>query len=367
VNYQWEDSNIKGVTDFTKSATRLAGEGFVLRQDEGGDAIQNVLVGLDGSYYSLKKQNIYRLTLDSTDTNPTNQVFRKDIGMPFFRAATSTGKGIVFMNTANPTRPELTILSQNPLGDNIEPNILFPQFNFALYEYDDCNIDTYGKFIIVMCKTPESDTNNRLLLCNPVANTVDICTYDGRTSAKSEGVLYVGSAVSRSVYEVFQGFDDLGSAISNYWISKGELFDTNRLKKYRRLRLKGLITPGQIVEVYVSYDDGNFALVGTILGTGSYVDSNSPQVIGGNMIGVSEIGGTTTSVVYPFYWEGRMKTPKFRKRTIKFVSTGIGAVAIDTVTDWDIWKYEDRIPSRFRLKQNVSLDGTETDLPTPEF
>src|ERR1035437_7178481 len=65
--YQWEDSNVKGVTDFRKSATRLASEGFVVRQDEGGDAILNVLIGQDGTYYSEKSQSFYNLILESTD------------------------------------------------------------------------------------------------------------------------------------------------------------------------------------------------------------------------------------------------------------------------------------------------------------
>ena len=71
--YQWENSNVKGITDYTKSATRIAGEGFILRQDVGGDAIQTVLIGQDGAYYSLKKNSCYRLELDLEDINPRNR------------------------------------------------------------------------------------------------------------------------------------------------------------------------------------------------------------------------------------------------------------------------------------------------------
>ena len=99
--YQWENSNVKGITDFTKSATRIAAEGFILRQDVGGDAIQTVLIGQDGAYYSLKKNSCYRLELDLEDINPRNEVFRTDIGVPSNRAAVSTGSGIVFIDTAN--------------------------------------------------------------------------------------------------------------------------------------------------------------------------------------------------------------------------------------------------------------------------
>jgi hypothetical protein len=63
VSYQWEDSNALGVTDFTRSATRLASEGFVFRQDAGGDAIKTVIVS-DGSYFSIKANSVYTLTLN---------------------------------------------------------------------------------------------------------------------------------------------------------------------------------------------------------------------------------------------------------------------------------------------------------------
>jgi hypothetical protein len=87
--YQHENSTLKGVLDFTKSGTRLAGQGFILRQDKGGDAIKTVLVH-DGSYFSLKANNCYRLALDAADLNPVNEVFRTDIGVSSLRAAAAT-------------------------------------------------------------------------------------------------------------------------------------------------------------------------------------------------------------------------------------------------------------------------------------
>jgi hypothetical protein len=122
--YKWEDSNAKGVTDFRYTAIRLASEGFQFPQDIGGDAILNVLIGLDGAYYSIKSQSCYRLVLPEDDVSlsgTTNEVYRRELGLPFFRAATSTKKGIVFMNTANLSKPELTILKRNEIGTDIEP------------------------------------------------------------------------------------------------------------------------------------------------------------------------------------------------------------------------------------------------------
>lgn len=362
-SYQWENSNIGGITDFTKSATRLAGEGFQFPQDEGGDAILNVLIGQDGAYYSLKSQSAYRLYIDQSDsmgTETSNKVYRKDIGIPYWRACTSTSKGIVFMNTANPENPELTILQRNPLGDNIEPYALLTHFDFTAYDYSWCCIDTFDRYILIAC-SKGGTYNDTLLLCDLTNKTVDIIGYEANVFAKDSGNLYIGSPLTESVYQIFNGFDDDGYAVNNYWISRGEKYAMERLKKTKRLRFKGLISPQQSVEVYASYDDDGFSLVGTIYGGAEYVDYTNPQTVGNNMVGEVEVGGGELSEACPYFMELKLKSPKFRKRTIKVKATGIGYFDFDFLEDFDILLFDNRLPKRHRQKQNVSLDGTLTD------
>lgn len=368
-SYQWEDSNIHGITDFTKSSTRLAGEGFQFPQDDGGDPIMNVLVGFNG-YYSMKGSSAYLLQIGPTDlaTGTTNEVYRKQIGVSSYRGSLSTGQGIIFMNTSSPEKPEMTILQPNLAGDSLVPKVLFTQFKFANYLYDDCTIESYERYILVACKTLNATNNDTLLLCDLTNNTVNITNYGCRTLVNSNGLLYMGSSIVESVYQLFTGFDDDGYSINNYWIGKGETWDTTNLKKYRKLRLKGNIGLNQSYGVYISYDDSGFQLVGTILGTGSYVDYSSPQTIGSNIIGNSQIGGDQIVSIYPYFAEIRLKkVPKFRKRTIKFVAQGIGYVSIEYQMDVNIDLYEQKIPSRFRQKQNVNLAGTTTNNANPEF
>lgn len=366
--YQWEDSNSNGLTDFTESATRLANEGFSQSQDIGGDAILNVLVGLDGAYYSIKKNSIYKLVISDDDLNVTNEVFMRELGILSYRSATSMQYGIVFMNTANEERPEMTILEKNPIGGQVSPKVLFTQFKFADYNFDDCTIDTYDKYVIVACKTLGSTTNNIILLCDIENKTVDVTKYAARTFAKTDGDLYMGSSITQSVYKLFSGYDDDGSVIDNEWIGKGELWGSENLKKYRKIRLMGQISASQAYQVYVNYDGAGPQLVGTVLGSGSYVDYSSPQSIGANLIGQAQIGGDDVGEVYNYFLEIRLKkVPKFRKRQMSFVATGIGYVDINSQLDLDIDQYEGNIPSRFRLKQNVSLDGSQTDLDNPSY
>jgi hypothetical protein len=136
------------------------------------------------------------------------------------------------------------------------------------------------------------------------------------------------------------------------------------LKKYRKQRIKGTISVSQQVQIYVDCDEAGFQLVGTILGTGDYVDYASSQSIGSNEIGSSQIGGDSSSVAgYGFFTDVKVKLPKFRARTIKLVATGYGYVDIQLLSDWDILIFEERLPTRFRQQQNVSLDGTTSNLP----
>lgn len=374
--YSWEDSNALGVTDFSYSGTRLKGEGFILRQDTGGDAILNVLIGQDGVYYSEKSQSFYSLALDVTDLAPVNLVYRNNLGVPFYRAGIATNKGIVFMNTANPAKPEMTILQKSITTNNVEPIILFPHFRFANYDYSDCSMDTWERYVIVQCKTVGAVGNDTVLLCDLSTGIVDAIAYEGRCSATNAGNLYFGSTVTENVYQIFNGFDDVGKPVTNYWTSKADQYQMatgfarslryqigERLKKYRKEKIKGTIAPSQTLQVYVDCDGSEFQLVGTILGTGDYVDYSSPQTIGSSNLGVKQIGGDDNTIVaYPYFTEIKVKLPKFRTRTIKLVVTGVGYCDVQLISDWDILVFEQRLPSRFRQKQNVSLDGTQTDL-----
>ena len=199
VNYQWEDSNVKGLTDFTKSATRLAGEGFQFPQEQGGDPILNVLIGLDDAIYSMKSSSTYRLFLDADDITADNQVYRKELGVPSYRASTSIQTGIVFMNTANIEKPEMTILVRNPIGGNVEPLVMFSQFKFANYDYTDCTIDNYERYILVACRQLGSSFNDVILLCNQEENTVDIIHYQARTFVKSSGYFLFCYATKKKI------------------------------------------------------------------------------------------------------------------------------------------------------------------------
>lgn len=383
-DYQYEDSNSGGITDFTFSTPRLAGEGDFIPQEYLGDPILNV-IPFDNKYYSFKKTSVYELDLTADDTNATNTVFRSDIGVQSRKGVCATGKGIAYIDTANPDKPILSMLVRNPVGGNLEPINLTPLFAWENYRFDQCVMDTWGELILVSCRTPDSDQNNRLMLVNTSQKySVDITYYGVRSLAKNEGILYGGGPVSEVVYTLFTENDDLGDVINNFWISKNENFGDDRLKKVRYLELKGLIDPNQSYQVYVSFDDNSNQLVGTVLGSASYVDLTNPQLVevglggknlsnlvGGDPVGNQILGGGVsnsatgnTIVAYPYYTRLLLRTPKFRVRRLIFVALGYGFCSVEMTKDFDVLAFEQRIPARFRRQRFVSLDGETDNLPT---
>lgn len=363
-DYQWEDSNASGVTDFTKSATRTAGQGFVVRQDAGGDAIK-VVLPYEGAYFSFKERSVYQFTPDLDDLTPKNELIRTDIGIDTLRGAVSTSRGIVFLDTANPTEPTLSVLHRNLNGDNFTTTELFPQFKFSLFGYADVAIDTWDEYILVGCTQGTTD-NNRLLLCNMRKDTVDIAPYAVRNFSKTGGFLYGGDPVSQTTYELFTGFDDLSTKVENEWISMGDTMGSDVLKRVKKMRFRGLIDKAQKLGVYVSAENGDWQKVGTILGTGDYVDYSSSYAIGTSFIGAEVIGGGTVPV-YSFLLEMKVKYGRFRKRQVKLIAEEYGYVAIDMMEDFDVWTYSDKIPVSYRLKQNVTIDGASTDQADPDY
>jgi hypothetical protein len=348
VDYQWEDSNNGGVTDFRYSSSRLAGEGDVLRQDEGGDAIQQVHT-LDSSHFSFKEQRIYKLTLDAADTTGNNRVFRSGVGIPSSGASTPTSSGIVFMNTFNSDNPEIHVLERNINGDNFNTRNLTPQFDYSPYTFDECAMDTFGDYIIFTGKTAGATSNDRIFMVNlKLENPVDVLPYYADSFAKDAGNLYIGDSLSSNVYQMLSGNDDDGSTITAFWKGNEEEYGSEQLKRLRKVRFGGLIGIAQSYLVEAAYDDGAFATVGTVSGDGTYVDSGNPHLIGSDVNGSPLVGGEGNTVAYNYLVEFKVNAPKFRKRVWRITPQGLGHISLEMVHDVDILFYASKLPAKYR-------------------
>lgn len=367
-SYQWENSNALGLTDFTKSAPRVASEGFIFRQDIGGDKIWQVLV-IDGIYYSIKENSIYSLQIADDDLDATNEVFRNNVGVLSAQSAVATSSGILLIDTANEEDPSMRIITRNALGDNFDLIERFPQFRFSDYRYDDAVMFAFGNYVLLACKTPTADANDRILVCDVIGDTVDILSYNAKSFAMDGSSLYTGDSLTQSVYLTLSGFDDLGNVITNYAVTKyDDLGDNSVLKKVKRLVLRGRISPGQDYDVYGIFDNGSDVLLGNVSGNAGYVDTSNPSTIGYSVIGDGVVGGEGSVLAYQYLASLKVKTPKFRVRGLKLVANGYGYASVESLTDWDVWTFENKIPSQFRQKANVSINnGTVTDLPEPNY
>lgn len=366
-DYQWEDTNDGGVTDFRYTTpARLAGEGDVFRQDEGGDKILNVEI-FEGLYYSIKERTVYELSLTADDTDATNQIFRKNIGMPNWRASASTSQGIIFLNTANPSNPELTIIRRNITGDSLEASNLIPHYDLSQFEWDKCAMSVYGKRVLFTGKTIGATRNNRVFDYVPTQNSVDELRFDVNMFSEADGLLFSGDSITDNVFQMFSSYSDDSFELDREWVGNEEGYGVDNLKKFKRVRFRGTISKGLKFKVYVITDNGNRKLVGTILGTGNHIDSAAEGLIGSAEVGSQEVGGGGTGTVdSPFYIEMKVSVGKFSKRTFVIVPEGFGFGTIREIDDRDIRLYASRMPSKYRKKDNVSLDGAEQDLDDPE-
>jgi hypothetical protein len=367
-NYQWENSNAGGLTDFTKSTPRTAGQGFTFRQDIGGDAIKQVLV-IEGIYYSLKENSIYSLQISDDDLDADNNVFRNNVGVPSNKSGVATSNGILLIDTARSNEPLMRIITRNQIGDNFDLLDKFMHFKFANYVFDDAVMESYGEYVLLACRTPESIVNNRLLICDYNNDTVDIVPFSIKSFAQDGDNLYTGDSLSQSVFLTLNGFDDYGAIMQNFVITKNDdLGSSTFLKKIKKLVIRGLINPSQNYDVYAHFDGGSRVLVGNVSGQANYVDTGTPVTIGANMIGTQIVGGEGETLAYPYMVMLKIKTPQFRVRALEFVANSLGYISIQSICDWDIIGYREKLAAKFRQKQNVSINsGDITDLPNPNY
>lgn len=348
--YQYEDSNANGIADFTfTNPGRTAGQGDLFRQDLGGEGIL-ALIPYEGAYYSYKKSAVYRLKLSDDDLSADNNVYREGLGIPSPLAVTVTSRGMVFMNTANPEKPVLTILRRIPGYTDLDPTVLVPQFNFSPYNFDECVVDSWGQYILVSCKEGNVLSNNRLILIHPGQKTVNVLDRFTNCFDRDSGYLYAGDSLSNNVYRLFTGFDDDGSPIEAYWKGNNEVYGLPRnLKRVRLAEFEGDITPSQRIEIYALYDNSEPQYIDEIRGDGAYVDSVASGLVGSDLIGEETIGGDGEMVSYFSFSKGvKIRSPKFRKRMWMIKVLGTGYFKLRGIVDQDILIYEEKLPKKYR-------------------
>ena len=346
--YQYEDSANNGIADFTKSSPRTAGQGFYFPQGDGGSALQNIL-GYDGTYYCMHLKKTWALTLGANDTTATNLPYRFLVGLPNMRAAVETDQGIFYIDDTRPDEIKVRVLTYGKNGLRVIPVPVSNNLILQNYLFDQSAAVMWGDLILFSCRTTDSTINNRMLCYNRLWKAWDILDYYANFFEIYNGQLVAADSVSNNFMTLFSGWDDLGSAIDNYWISNDDTLDIEGLKDTKKIYLEGDIAPDQSFDVYLSFDNTPFVKVGTIAGNGDYVDKTSSVTLGGTLLGAKTIGGNINEpVAYHYETLIEINTDRFEYARLKIVATGIGYVSLRTSKYWDVRYKGKRVPLKYR-------------------
>lgn len=346
--YQWEDATNKGIADFTKSGSRLAGEGFVFRQDEGGGAIQNVAT-YAAQYFCFHLTKTWDLTITTDDTNATNLPYRQKVGIPGVRAFVETGDGIYYVDSSNPDDIRIRLLTYTTGGSQqIVPIPMSKNLKLNSYLFDQSAGVSWGDLVMFSCRTNDSTVNNRVLVYDLLWKSWDIMDYNVNCFDIYNGTLVAGDSLSNNFMTLFSGYDDLGSTINNYWIGNLDAMGMDGLKKIKKFYIEGEISVDQSLDIYIALDGGAFSLIGTITGQGAYVDTSQSINIGSAVLGSHTIGGGSSSSVYHYERQFAINTDKFEFAQIKYVATGIGYVSVRTHKYWDVRNKGKKVPVKYR-------------------
>lgn len=348
VDYQWEDSTNGGIADFTfTSPTRVAGEGFVFRQDDGG-ALQNVLA-YDDVLYCLHEKKTWRLLLTSDDTNADNNIYRERVGVTSWKNAVDTGRGIYYIDEGEENIPKFKLLTLDSSTGQVIPSVVTLNLDLSNYIFDQGAMFEWGDYIIFTGRTAGTTSNNRMFVYHKTWESIDILDYYVNNFALDNGALVAGDSVSDNVWLLFSAFDDQDALVPGYWISGISRLGLDRLKKSRRFIIEGEIQTNQSYNIYASADRGGWTLIDTIEGTGDYVDSGTSVSIGSVTVGRKEVGGGSDDVfAYHYQKECRFDIDKFDNIQIKFEPQGLGYVSISMYEFSDLRLRQTKIAKKYR-------------------
>jgi hypothetical protein len=362
--YRWEDSTAGGLADFTFSGTRTSGQGFVLRQQDGGSPMKNVFY-YSGVYYCIHESKTWSVSISADDLTFTNLPYRNKVGITSILGAIDSDDGVYYVDDTDANDPQIRILSLNYSGLEVIPSSVSKKFemnkvkvgiDLSSYSFNKAVVRRFGNLVVVSCRKTESNENDTLIVINKDSGAIDILGYIYANNIDIyNGALIAGDSISNNTYTLFTGTDDQDSEIINYWIGKMDNLDVEQLKVCKKLMIEGNIGPDTSLKVYVSIDSGAFVeILDTngdpfIKGDGSYVDKSQSIDVGSYTLGRGEVGGGGDGLVaYHYMRELKINQEKFYQIKLKFEAYGIGYVSITQYQLRDVRGKWQKLPVRYR-------------------
>lgn len=328
---------LTGVEDFTVPGSPGSGSPYFWQQRDGGGPLNSVQP-FSGANFCFHTYKTWVVTNDpNTYTDSTNIPYRNNIGTPFYKSAFPTGDGIIFVDTSIPAYPKVKVLAiaPNTTDTTIEPLPISDNLNLTQFGFTQPPVTFWNQYNIFACQNILNGTvqpyNGSVFMMNTESGYWDQLDYQMSLFAQYYGTLIAGSSISNNIYTLFSGFDDDGASIANFWNSSITNLGFGGLKTTERFVIEGLIQPSQSIQVYVSYDQGNFTLVQTINGTDGCVSQGNQQLVGSNTVGSQTVGAGSV-YANPFLLDFGLNSDYYNYIQVQFVAIGIGYVEIDKYT-----------------------------------
>lgn len=367
IDYRWaDDTAVKGIANFSFSSTRVAGEGFILRQAGKGD-MQNI-ASLNGVEYCLHKRGAWAVTISGDDTDLTNLIFREKVGIPNHRAKVDTADGVYYIDDTDESDPHFRLLTLDTQSTEVLPKSISKQFKIANvkvgvdltnYRFDKAASIEFGDLVLFACRTKDSDTNNRVFIYNKTNKATDLADYFVSCFEVYRGTLVAGDSTTDNVYTLFSGTDDNQSYIGNYWEGSIDNLGYEGLKRVVELTIEGEVGPEQVGKIILSVDRSPFVEVRSpsdianglhaIHGSGDYVDQSQSVSVGALTLGRGEVGGGSEGLTaYHYRRTFRILLSKFETVKFRIEALELGYLSLTELMFDDIRLKWRRLPNKYR-------------------
>jgi hypothetical protein len=276
-------------------------------------------------------------------------MFRENVGIPYPRASISTGQGIYYIDVTDQNKPAFRRLVLDSGSTEVVPRSVTDNVKLEGYTFDQCCFKEWDDYILFSGRTNDESVNNRVFAYHKTWGSIDILPIYASILEIGNGELICGESISNNIVTLFSGFDDSDALLMNVWEGNiSELGISGYLKRVKSVILEGDIQVNQAYDVYLELDRGGYTLIGTVSGSGHYVDKGQSITVGAYTVGSKEIGGGGDGVeAYHYLTSIPVRTDKFENRRLKFIATGIGYVSISKHVDHDIRTYAQKIPRKY--------------------
>ena len=338
VSYLYEDPLNHGLADFTyTSGDRLAGEGNVLRQDSIGTK-STCCFSFEGMIFTMQDTGSWKVKIESNDTSLTNVPFNQNVSCASPFGFAQIDDGVVYIDTSEENKPVLKKLSYNALSDKVEPKLLSEQFSFEGFKFDKAPMVRFNGFVIFSGASELSETNDTTFFYNIETGGIFAADNGYNMFVVCGNRLFGGDSASPNVYQLFDQRTDLGSAIAGEVRLGNMMYDTEQLKKVKKIYVEGFIEPAQSFIVESSQDRETWKEVGRISFADITVEATD-ETVGSVLFGDDLYGGSSLRPAPSFFKKAlKIRMKKFERQMLRIRSSGIGHLSITQIKVSDIRK-----------------------------